>query len=153
MRCRDLAKTPAKSRQRISSDASQGYRAPAMIPDMAWNSVGSARLRQDGGWGRGEILPALRGREAARTYREMMDNSPTVGAILFAIQQSMRQVSWRVEAPDDRPESVEAAEFVQSCMDDMSQSWPDFVSESLSMLPYGFAPHGIVYKRRLGQRK
>jgi hypothetical protein len=83
----------------------------------------------------------------------MMDNSPTVGAILFAIQQSMRQVSWRVEAPDDRPESIEAAEFIESCMDDMRQSWPDFVSESLSMLPYGFAPHEIVYKRRLGEQK
>jgi hypothetical protein len=27
------------------------------------------------------------------------------------------------------------------------------VSESLSMLPYGFAPHEIVYKRRLGEQK
>lgn len=148
-----MAKSPARSQQRVLSDASQGYRAPTMVPDMAWNSIGSSGLRQYSGWVREEFLPQLRGREAARTYREMMDNSPTVGAILFAIQQSMRQVSWRVEAPDDRPESIEAAEFVQSCLDDMSQSWPDFVSESLSMLPYGFAPHEIVYKRRLGEQK
>jgi hypothetical protein len=137
----------------IKSDVSQGYRAPAMVPSMAWQSIGSSGLRQYSGWVREEFLPQLRGREAARTYREMQDNSPTVGAIMFAIQQSMRQVTWRVEAPDDRPESVEAAEFVQSCMGDMSQSWADFTSESLSMLTYGFAPHEIVYKRRLGPQK
>jgi hypothetical protein len=150
-----MAKAPARRSQqrRPVSDASIGYTAPPMVPDIAWNSVGSSGLRQYSGWVREEFLPQLRGLQAARTYREMMDNSPTVGAILFAIQQSMRQVSWRVEAPDDSPESIEAAEFVESCMDDMHQSWPDFVSESLSMLPYGFAPHEIVYKRRLGEQK
>src|SRR5690349_17619893 len=102
-----MAKAPAKRQRGLATDTSQGYRAPAYIPDMAWHSVGSSGLRQYSGWVREEFLPQLRGREAARTYREMMDNSPTVGAILFAIQQSMRQVSWRVEAPDDRPESIE----------------------------------------------
>jgi len=124
-----------------------------MVPDMAWRSVGSSGLRQYSGYVREEFLPNLRGRQAARTYREMMDNSPTVGAILFAIQQSMRQVTWRVETADDRPESVEGGVFVESCMEDMTHGWPDFVSESLSMLPYGFAPHEIVYKRRLGKQK
>lgn len=144
---------PPSTKARMGHDSSRGYTAPAMVPSIAWQSIGSSGLRQYSGWVREEFLPQLRGREAARTYREMMDNSPTVGAILFAIQQSMRQVTWRVVAPDDRPESVEAAEFVQSCMGDMTQSWADFTSESLSMLTYGFAPHEIVYKRRLGQQK
>jgi hypothetical protein len=64
--------------------------------------------------------------------------------------QSMRQVEWRVTPASDRPEAREMAEFVESCMDDMSHTWADFVAEQLSMLPYGFAPHEIVYKRRLG---
>lgn len=152
-----MANTPGRSvrpqKQSGASDASRGFTAPPMVPSIAWQTIGSSGLRQYSGWVREEFLPQLRGREAARTYREMMDNSPTVGAIMFAIQQSMRQVKWRVEAPDDRPESVVAAEFVQSCMGDMSQSWADFTSESLSMLTYGFAPHEIVYKRRLGQQK
>ena len=148
-----MAKAPTSDRRGLAPDASQGYRAPAMVPSMAWQSVGSSGLRQYSGYVREEFLPQLRGRQAARTYREMMDNSPTVGAILFAIQQSMRQVSWRVEAPDARPESVEGAIFLESCMEDMTHTWPDFVSESLSMLPYGFAPHELVYKRRLGKQK
>jgi hypothetical protein len=149
-----MAKAPAKSAsRRFAPDASLGYNAPLLIPDMAWSSQGSTGLRQYGGYVREEFLPQLRGRQAARTYREMMDNSPTVGAIMFAIQQSMRKVTWRVEAPDSSGAAVEGAEFLESCMDDMTQTWPDFISESLSMLGYGFAPHEIVYKRRMGQQK
>ena len=139
----------------LSPDASMGYPSPPS--DMTWGNLsrtmGSSGLRQYGGWVREEFLPQLRGRQAARTYREMQDNSPTVGAIMFAIQQTMRQVNWRVESVDDTPEAIEGAEFLESCMDDMNQSWPDFITESLSMLPYGFAPHELVYKKRLGRTK
>lgn len=138
----------------FAPDASLGYPAPPS--DLTWNSLsrtrGSSGLRQYGGWVREEFLPQLRGRQAARTFREMQDNSPTVGAILFAITQTMRQVSWRVEAASDKDDAVQAAEFLESCMADMSQSWPDFVSETLSMLTYGFAPHELVYKRRNGRQ-
>lgn len=136
----------------FAPDASLGYPAPPS--DVTWSQLsrqkGSSGLRQYGGWVREEFLPQLRGRQAARTFREMQDNSPTVGAILFAIQQSIRQVSWRVDAADSTGPAVEGAEFVESCMEDMVQPWPDFISESLSMLPYGFAPHELVYKKRLG---
>lgn len=137
----------------IQPDSSVGYPSPPS--DLTWSQLsrtrGSSGLRQYGGWVREEFLPQLRGRQAARTYREMQDNSPTVGAILFAIQQTMRQVSWRVSAADDTPEAIAGAEFVESCMEDMNQPWPDFISETLSMLPYGFAPHELVYKKRNGR--
>jgi len=137
---------------RTADDSSLGYVAPQLPTDLVFRTIGSRGLRQYGGYVRDEFLPQLTGRQAARTYREMQDNSPTVGAVLFAIQQSMREVTWRVESPDSRPESTEAVEFVESLMEDMTQPWPDFVSESLSMLPFGFAPHEIVYKRRSGSK-
>jgi hypothetical protein len=132
-------------------DASRGYVAPVMTPDMLMRTVGSSGLRQYGGWVREEFLPNLQGRQAARTYREMDNNSATVGSITFAIQQSMRQVEWRVVPPADNPQCAEMVEFVESLMDDMTTPWSDFVSESLSMLTYGFAPHEIIYKRRMGR--
>lgn len=132
-------------------DGSGGWPMPIMTSDMTFRNLGSTGLRQFGGWLREEFLPQLSGREAARTYREMLDNSPTVGAINFAIQQSMRQVEWRVEAASDKPEAQQAAVFVESLMDDMSHTWSDFITESLSMLTYGYAPHEICYKRRLGR--
>ena len=124
---------------------------PTMNSGLVFQTMGSNGLRQFSGWVREEFLPQLLGRQAARVYREMTDNSPTVGAILFAIQQSMRQCAWRVEPPADTPEAMFYAEFVESCMDDMSQPWSDFIGETFTMLNYGFAPHEIVYKRRAGR--
>jgi hypothetical protein len=141
----------ARRKPKPDSDASQGYIAPALSSDLTFRTQGSSGLRQYGGWVREEFLPQLVGRQAARTYREMQDNSPAVGAILFAIQQSMRQATWRVEPANDSAAAREAAAFVDSCRDDMSHSWTDFIAESLSMLPYGFAVHEIVYKRRMGR--
>lgn len=119
---------------------------------MAKNFVelGVSGLTQFGGRVEEEWLRQLRGDRARRTFREMADNDSTIGSILFAIEMLVRQVVWRVESYDDSPEHREQAEFVESLMDDMSHTWGDFVSEVLTMLPFGFAPHEIVYKRRVG---
>lgn len=147
-----MAKPPTKPQRRTGGDSSRGYTAPPMSNDLKWSTIGSTGLRQYGGWVRDEFLPQLTGRQAARTYREMQDNSPTVGAIMFAIRQSMREVTWRVQPADDTPDGQQGAEFVESLMEDMGTSWPDFVSEMLSMLGYGFAPCEIIYKRRTGKQ-
>lgn len=79
----------------------------------------------------------------------MKDSDALVGAILFAIEMLVRQVEWSVEKQDADDKD---AEFLESCMDDMSQSWGDFICEALSMLPFGFAFHEIVYKKRQGDQ-
>lgn len=131
-------------------DGSGGWSMPVFDSGMTFKEVGSAGLRQFSGWVREEFLPQLQGRQAARVYREMMDNNATVGAILFAITQTMREIDWRVEPASDKPEAQAEAEFVDSLRDDMTHTWEDFIAEALSMCGYGFAPHEIVYKRRLG---
>lgn len=123
---------------------------PAMTSGMTYREIGTAGLRAFAGWVREEFLPQLQGRQAAQKYREMMDNSPIIGGLMFAIISTMRKVEWRVEPANDSPEAQEKAEFVESCMDDMSESWEDCIVEDLSMLGYGFAPKEIIYKRRLG---
>lgn len=94
-----------------------------------------------------ELHPNLAGRKALETWRAMKDNDALVGAILFAIDMLVRQVSWTVEQGDAKEEH---SEFLDSCMNDMSMSWGDFISEAMSMLPFGFAFHEIVYKQRRG---
>lgn len=141
--------TPPKDEQAGAGGGSAGP-WPVFTPGQTFQDVGSLGLRAFSGWVREEFLPQLQGRLAAQKYREMMDNSPVIGAIMFAITATMRKVKWRVEAANDSGEAAEAADFVESCMNDMSHSWEDFIVESLSMLGYGFAPHEIVYKRRLG---
>lgn len=97
-----------------------------------------------------EYLANLQGRQAIRVYKEMSENDPVIGAILFAIDMLMRSVDWRVEEnPDGQQED---AEFLESCMDDMSHSWSDFISEVMSMVRFGFSFFEIVYKKRDGQQ-
>lgn len=125
---------------------------PVMSSDMTFADVGSWGLRQFSGWVREEFLPQLTGRQAARVFREMSDNNATCGSILFAITQSLRNVKWQTIAADDSPEAAAEAEFAESLRTDMSHTWEDFITEVLSMLTYGFSPHEIVYKKRLGEQ-
>lgn len=133
-------------------DSSFGY-VPPVISDqgLLFRDVGSSGLRQFGGWVREEFLQQLQGRQGARVYREMADNNASVGAITFAIQQTMRDVEWRVIPADQTPKAMEMAAWADSLRTDMSMTWEDFIVEALSMLTFGYAPHEIVYKRRLGR--
>lgn len=146
------AATKPAQRPASSFNSSLGQVAPPMSADMTWRSMGSSGLRQFSGWVREEFLPQLVGRQAARVYREMTDNDPTCGALLFAISQAQRSIEWRVSPPDDTPQCAEMVEFVESLMDDMSHSWSDFLSEAQTKFSYGFAPFEKCYKRRLGRK-
>lgn len=112
--------------------------------------LGATGLRRTGGYIDEEFLPQLRGRKAIQIFREMSDNDPIVGALLFAVDRLLRQIEWRVEPADSNPEQKQAAEFVEQCMEDMSTTWDDTITEILSMLAFGWSWHEIVYKRRVG---
>ena len=99
-----------------------------------------------------EFLPALQGRQGIEMYKQMAENDSVVGAILFAVEMLVRQVRFDVEPASDEERDFRAAKFVEQCMNDMSVSWQDTLSEMLSFLTYGFSYHEIVYKRRLGAR-
>ena len=98
-----------------------------------------------------EFLPELRGYRGVEAYQEMADNDATIGAILFAVEMLMRQSEFHIEPAGDTEKDKEAAEFVESCMNDMDRTWADTLSEILSFLTYGWSYHEIVYKRRVGR--
>jgi hypothetical protein len=112
--------------------------------------LGVTGVKRVSGYVDEEFLPALRGRKAVRVYREMATNDSMVGALLFTIDKLIREVEWKVLPADQSPEGIQAQEFLESCMEDMSDSWDGFIGEVLSMIPYGWSWHEIVYKRRLG---
>ena len=115
--------------------------------------IGRIGQRRCGGTFYEEFLPELRGRRGAEVYREMSENDDIVGAILFAIEMLVRQCAWNVEPGGTTAKDREAVEFVQSCMDDMQDTWTDTISEILSFLTYGWSLHEIVYKRRMGNTR
>lgn len=98
-----------------------------------------------------EFLPKLRGLNATRTFREMKDNDPVIGAILMAFEMLLRAAEFRVEAANDSPEAEEAKLFVEQCFEDMEGTVDDFLAEVLTFLPFGFSVFEVVYKIRGGR--
>lgn len=97
-----------------------------------------------------EFLSELRGKKAIRKYREMRDNDSTIGAVMYATEQVLRDVDLKVFPANDSPAAKEEADYVQSVLQDMDHSLDDHVAEALSCLSYGFAWFEVVYKRRVG---
>lgn len=124
---------------------------PTRYKQETFRELGLTGLRHWGGFVVEEWLHDLQdARQAAEVYREMLDNDPIVGAILYAIEMLCRGVEWTVEPAGETKADQEAAQFLTSCMDDMSMTWEDTISEILGMLGYGWSWHEIVYKRRMG---
>ena len=115
------------------------------IGQYRYGSAGSGHIFYE------EFLTELRGIKGVQAYTEMADNDATIGAILYAIEMLMRQCEFHVEPAGKSEKDKEAAEFVESCMNDMERTWTDTLSEILSFLTYGWSYHEIVYKRRVGR--
>ena len=127
--------------------------APQNSNNGLFNETGLTGLRRSGGYIQEEFLPQLKGYRQISVFREMRDNDPVVGAILYAIDKLVRQVKWRVQPATKNKADKEAAAFVESCLMDMSTPWPDVVSEVMTMLVYGWSYHEVVYKKRDGDSR
>lgn len=117
------------------------------------HEIGRSGLRTSGGYVYEEFIHKLRWPYAGEIYQEMSSNDPVITAVLFCCRMLMRQVDWHVDPASDKPEDVECAEFVESCMHDMSETWDNFIDELMSYFAYGFSYHEIVYKKRCGNNK
>lgn len=115
-----------------------------------FKQLGTSGLKRYGGYVYEEFISKLRWPYAGDVYKEMSDNDPVIGAILYLAEMLIRNAGWTVTAASDKSVDKEAAEFVQTCMDDMDMSWANTICEILSMLPYGFSFHELVYKIRRG---
>jgi hypothetical protein len=98
--------TPANDAA-LGSGSQSRYALPAFDGGLTYKEMGQTGLRQYSGWVREEFLPQLQGRQAARVYREMSDNNATVGALLFAVVQTMRKIEWRVKPANQTPQALE----------------------------------------------
>jgi len=113
--------------------------------------IGLTGLNRYGGQIREEFVPELKGKKGRKVYREMSENDPVVGAILFAIKQLVRGADWGVTPGGDEDVDEQAAEFLEQCIDDMSHSWESSVSEIISFLRYGWSYFEICWKVREGK--
>lgn len=105
--------------------------------------IGISGLERYSGYVHDEFLAELRNEKGIKTYEQMSNNDPVIGAILFAIRMLIRQVSWAVVYPDDKIRM-----FVEECLADMEETWTEIITEIISFLEFGWSWHEIVYKRR-----
>lgn len=130
------------------------------LPDINGNNkkldmreLGASGLEHYSGFIFEEFLSQLKGDRKIKVFKEMRDNDPIVGGILFAIEKLIRQVDWKVEPFSDEQEDIEKADFLESNMQDMTLTWEELISEILSMLVFGWSFFEIVYKKRLGENR
>ena len=112
--------------------------------------LGTTGLKHYGGILDDEFNNDLKGKKGREVFREMADNDPVVGAMLFAVEMLIRQVNWDVDAAGDDQQDLDNAEFLRSCMDDTDRPWTENISERLTKLIYGWEACHPVYKLRRG---
>jgi hypothetical protein len=99
-----------------------------------------------------EFLQELQGPTGMKLYREQIDNCPITGAFLFAAQHLSRGATFRIDPARgtgvDDQQALAVAERVRGALfDDLDVTWPDLLSEILSMFGFGWAVHEIAFKR------
>jgi hypothetical protein len=105
------------------------------------------------GYIRRDNLPELQGRNLWLQLAEMGDNDAYVGAALNVYSLFIRRANWHVDSVDERNEDNGAADFLESCQNDMQHSWQTIVATAAKpTLQYGFAPFEKIFKIRQGEQ-
>lgn len=102
-----------------------------------------------------EWLQALQGPTGMKLYREQIDNCPITGAFLFAAQFLARGSTFRIDPARgtgvDDMMALQIAERVRGALfDDLEVTWPDLLSDVMSMFGFGWSVHEMSFKRCRG---
>jgi hypothetical protein len=104
-----------------------------------------------------EFMRELQGPAGMKLLREQTDNCPITGAFLFAAEYLSRGATMHVianpEAKDKRLAEQVAKRIEQALFDDMETTWPDTLSDILTMLPFGHAVMEMVFKKCQGMEE
>jgi len=87
-----------------------------------------------------------------KVYDEMYRYDPTVAAMVGTTSMFMCNTEPRVEAVSTSRADMDAAEFLESALVDMTKSWAETMSDIVLFLPYGFFDMETVYWRRDGSK-
>lgn len=127
----------------------QGESAPILPPaSPPMDEYGVSGLNRFGQWVYEEWHRELQGRKGMIAYREMWDNEAVIDTILKLFNLLALQVKWSAKPKQDTPTHIEQSDFVENCMGDMEFTWSQFISDALTVVPFGFYYGEIVYKVR-----
>ena len=106
--------------------------------------VGYTGLIEYNGQIKDDFLKEFHGKEAYKRFNEMRLNNATIGAGLLAIEYIIRSMSWEFSSDNENDPWLELLNETRAAM---SQSWNDFISESISFVWAGFSMFEIVYQK------
>lgn len=95
-----------------------------------------------------ERNPRLIGEQKYITASDILSNVAIIGAGVKYFLNLVASPEWKVEPADDSEEARVAAEFVESCMYDMEDSWARVVRRAGTYKFYGFGVQEWTAKRR-----
>ena len=93
----------------------------------------------------------LRGAQAIQIYRQMLYDEPSAAAFMTVVMHMLRTDLY-VEPAGSTDNDKRAAEFLETCLDDMRHSVKVALRQMASMVWAGWSINEIVYKRRNGGR-
>jgi hypothetical protein len=99
--------------------------------------VGGSGTKRWGGYIHEEWQRELQGVRGRRMYREMMDNEAIIASSITTFNSLLKQTPIRVEPTGDAPSAKAAAEFVESCLDDMEGGIGGVITSAMTMVGYG----------------
>lgn len=165
---KQVSRTPGGQRRYLKAELeslAKGYAAPSssVVPitdtferprpkdPQTYEELGTTGLRRFGGSVAEERLRELRGPNGRERYKEMKENDPVLSAVFFAVGHSLKATSHRISPASDKAPDKEAAEFIESAFDDMSQTFLDVMTHIVDpTLEQGFSLVELIYKKRLG---
>jgi hypothetical protein len=132
--------------------AKRTTRAPSLPKSMQVPELGLTGVpgfSAFGGFVVDDVLRELIGKQARSIYREMADNDPTCGALIFAFNTLLRSADWTFQSVGESNAANEAQLFAEDVFfNDIEEPFTDSINEAATMLIYGWALQEIVWKRR-----
>lgn len=117
------------------------------LPKAFSTEQGSSGIDWLSGADDGEFIHELRGVRGFQLLREMRDNDPIVGSFLFAIEMTMRGLSYRIKPANDSKQAKKLAMLVETAMHDMvGYPWAFHLADWTSSLVFGWGLHSVAYK-------
>ena len=118
-----------------------------------FREMGVPGLRIYSGFLEEEFLPQLRGPFAARVYQEMRDNDPTVGAMLYVMENLIQNATLNVYTDGDSDVDLAARQLVETALNDMADPWQHVFSEILTFMAFGYSYMEVTMKHRRGEHR
>jgi hypothetical protein len=115
---------------------------------LTFAEIGKTGLMQWQGMVTETYTSKLQWPEAYSVYDEMRRRDPTIRTMWNALVMLARTATWYFEPESNSATDRRAADFLDSCLHDMSHTPEDAIEDALTCVPFGWSWLVTVYKRR-----